>query len=342
VDPRRLAVAVACALVVAGAVVLLAFAQRSPAPAQVAKACGTPLKGAPPLSFDLPTRYQGSLAKLRALGAPSKDPRLALALAAAEFDAGHGAAAKRDLTIASVHYGIDDTRITVASAVLAWPTSKPTDVARTLEGIASDASSSDGLPLLERGLVSLWQGCNSDAGTWFEQAKTADPDGYYGRLADDILHTNQNRGYPLFISSVKLPGGTVAARERAAKAHPGSADLQLAYALALQAEGKRIPARAAANQAIAADPTNLDAQVAAIVLGYDKDAPATAVGALGALIKQNPEQIAPVLHLGILLLWIHRTALAEQELSKAVALGPKSRDGRVAAAFLAALKQGKG
>jgi tetratricopeptide (TPR) repeat protein len=131
----------------------------------------------------------------------------------------------------------------------------------------------------------------------------------------------------------------VAERKRIAAAHPGSAELQLAYAVALQGEGLRTAARAAAEQAVAADPTNLDAQVAAIVLGYDKDAPATSVGALGALIKQNPDQVGPVLHLGILLLWIQRNALAEQEFAKAVTISPTSRDGRIAKAFLTGLKQ---
>ncbi|MEO9175885.1 MAG: hypothetical protein ABI317_10280, partial [Gaiellales bacterium] len=224
----------------------------------------------------------------------------------------------------------------------AWPTTSPSDVARTLEGIANDAPSTDGLPLVERGIVSLWQGCTATASTWLEEAKSAEPDSYYSALADNLLHPDQNKQYPPFISSVKLPGGSVVERQRVAAAHPDSADDQLAYAVALQGEGKRTKARAAAEQAIAADPRNLDAQVAAIVLGYDKDAPATAVGALGALIKQNPDQVAPVLHIGILLLWIQQTTLARQEFAKAVKISPTSRDGLIARAFLAGLEKTKG
>jgi hypothetical protein len=77
-------------------------------------------------------------------------------------------------------------------------------------------------------------------------------------------------------------------------------------------------------------------------MGYDKDAPATAVGALGSLIKQNPDQIGPVLHLGILLLWIKQDKLAQQEFEKAVSISRTSRDGRVAAAFLSGLEPKKG
>ena len=96
----------------------------------------------------------------------------------------------------------------------------------------------------------------------------------------------------------------------------------------------RADARAAAEQAVADDPNEIDAQVAAIVLGYDKDSPATAVGALGMLIKNDPQAASPVMHLGLLLLWIKRTALARQEFSKAVKLDPSGRIGRVAKAFL--------
>jgi tetratricopeptide (TPR) repeat protein len=354
VDPRRLALAIVSALVVAGVVVGLALAQRSPESKQVATTCGKPFPGLPVLSFDLPQRYATPLAeiqstgfaktiaKLRALGSPNKDPNLALALTQAEYNAGHVAPAKADLLLAAARLGGDDTRVTVAGALIAWPTTSPSDVARTLEGIANDAPSSDGLPLVERGIVSLWQGCTATAATWLEQAKGAEPDSFYSTLADNLLHPEQNKQYPPFISNVKLPGGGVAERKRAAAAHPGSADLQLAYALALQGAGKRTAARAAAEQAVAADPRNLDAQVAAIVLGYDKDAPATAVGALGALIKQNPDQVGPVLHLGILLLWIERNTLAAQEFAKAAKISPTSRDGRIASAFLAGLKKSSG
>jgi tetratricopeptide (TPR) repeat protein len=141
---------------------------------------------------------------------------------------------------------------------------------------------------------------------------------------------------------VSLPGGSVDARRRAAAANPNSAPLALAFALALQQVGRRSAARAAAEQAVAADPRSLDAQVAAIVLGYDKDSPATAIGALGALIKQNPQAQSPVFHLALLLLWIHRRALAEQEFAKAIRLDPASRLGKVAHAFLAPLKAADG
>jgi hypothetical protein len=354
VNPRRIAIAVACSLVVAGIVVGLALAQRSPAAKQVATTCTKPFPGSPPLSFDLPARYANILsdsqsagyaktvAKLHALGDPKRDPFLALALTQEEFNGGHAAEAESDLQLASVKLGGDDTRITVASAVLAWSTTSPSDVERTLEGIASTAPSDEGFPLLERGIVALWEGCTSDASSWFEQTKTAQPDSFYSTLADNLLHPSQNAKYPPFISNVQLPAGTVAERKQDAAAHPGSAELQLAYAVALQGEGKRSAARAAAEQAVAADPTNLDAQVAAIVMGYDKDAPATAVGALGSLIKQNPDQVGPVLHLGILLLWIKQDTLAQQEFAKAVSISPTSRDGRVAAAFLSGLKAKKG
>ena len=345
-DRRRLVVALVCALVVAGAVVLLARAQRAPSPEKTPTACGKPFPGNPPLSFDLPARYAvrgtGAVAKLRRLGDPRTDGRLALALTAAQYNAGQIEAARRSVLLAAATLGDDDTRVAVATAMVRWTPARSGEIERTLEGIAADSPRADGLPLVERGIVALWLGCSADASTWLGQARASAPDGFYGVLADDLLHLNQNSKYPLFIPSTVLPGGSIALRRRAAAANPGSVRLGLAYAVALQAAGRRADARAAAEQAVAADPRSIDAQVAAIVLGYDKDSPATAVGALGGLIKQNPQAPSPVFHLGLLLLWIHRNQLAAQEFAKAVALDPNGRIGKVAAAFLKPLRDANG
>jgi tetratricopeptide (TPR) repeat protein len=346
VDPRRLAAAIACSLVVAGAVVLLALAQRSPESRSTPTTCTKPFAGNPPLSFDLPSRYatsgSGAIARLRKLGDPSTNADLALALTAAHYNAGQMTAARATLELAAAKLGDDDTRVSVATAMVAWTPARSADVERTLEGIASDTPTDDGLPLVERGIVALWRGCIADATDWLSQAKAAGPDAFYGVLADDLLHLNQNAKYPVFISSVPLPGGSLKTRRHAAAAHPDSSKLALAYAVALQQVGRRTQARAAAEQAVAADPTSLDAQVAAIVLGYDKDSPATAVGALGGLIKTNPQAVSPVFHLGLLLLWIHRNALAKQEFAKAVELDPTGRIGKVAEAFLRPLEKAAG
>jgi tetratricopeptide (TPR) repeat protein len=326
--------------------VLLAVAQRSPAPRQTPKACGKPFAGNPPLSFDLPTRYSlsgsSALARLRKLGDPRSNPNLALALTAVEYNGGRIAAARRSLELAAARLGDGDTRVSVATAMVGWTPRTTDEVERTLEGIASDSPKGDGLPLVERGIVALWRGCASDASDWLTQARTAGPDGFYGVLADDLLHLDQLSKYPVFVSSVPLPGGSLETRRRAAAAHPDSARLALAYAVALQGVGRRADARAAAEQAVAADPRSIDAQVAAIVLGYDKDSPATAVGALGGLIKTNPQAVSPVFHLGLLLLWIKRSALAEQEFAKAVKLDRSGRIGRVAQAFLTPLRKSGG
>ncbi|MEO9174482.1 MAG: hypothetical protein ABI317_03130, partial [Gaiellales bacterium] len=133
-DPRRLALAIVSALVVAGVVVGLALAQRSPESKQVSTTCGKPFPGLPVLSFDLPPRYATPLAqiqavgfaktiaKLRALGNPGKDPELALALTQAEYNENHLGPARSDLLLAASRLGADDTRVTVAGALIAWPT----------------------------------------------------------------------------------------------------------------------------------------------------------------------------------------------------------------------------
>ena len=58
-------------------------------------------------------------------------------------------------------------------------------------------------------------------------------------------------------------------RARAAKA-PRSLRAQLGYAYSLQFQS-RTRARVVAERALALDATNIDAQVAVIVLGFDKD-----------------------------------------------------------------------
>jgi hypothetical protein len=148
VDPRRLAVAIACSLVIAGAVVVLALGQRSPAPKETPTACAKPFAGKPPLSFELPARYRssgkGAMAHLRSLGDPRTDPQLALALTAAEYNANQIQAARRSLLQASAVLGNDDTRVAVATAMVRWTPESSDEVERTLEGIAADTPTGRG------------------------------------------------------------------------------------------------------------------------------------------------------------------------------------------------------
>ena len=82
---------------------------------------------------------------------------------------------------------------------------------------------------------------------------------------------------------------------------PRSLRAQLGYAYSLQFQS-RTRARVVAERALALDATNIDAQVAVIVLGFDKDQPAQAVGRLAQLMRSRPDAPSPRFHFGELLL----------------------------------------
>jgi Flp pilus assembly protein TadD len=92
---------------------------------------------------------------------------------------------------------------------------------------------------------------------------------------------------------------------------------------------------------VARDPASVDAAVAVAVLGFDKDQPSQAFGALGNLTRSFPSAASPVFHLGVLLLWIGQPARAKAEFGKAASLDPQGRIGQVARR-LAAVHSGRG
>ena len=73
-----------------------------------------------------------------------------------------------------------------------------------------------------------------------------------------------------------------------------------------------------------------------IVLGFDKDVPAQAVGRLGQLMQSRPDAAGPRFHFGELLSWIGRDAQAKQEYRKASALDPTGVIGQFARSVLKA------
>ena len=96
----------------------------------------------------------------------------------------------------------------------------------------------------------------------------------------------------------------------------------------------RTRARLVAEQALALDATNIDAQVAVIVLGFDKDEPAQAVGRLAQLMQSRAGAPSPRFHFGELLSWIGQQAEAKQQYRQALALDPSGLIGRFARSVL--------
>ena len=310
-------VAVAGVLVVAVAI-FGALALRSPAPAAAPRS-SPPLTGAPPLVLALPAKPEGGLAALAQVAADMRAKRHARAVAA--------------LRRARALLGAGDLRVQVAGALLRY---RPGDVETSIGVLRALASNDDRAPVpaLHLGLALLWAGQRAEATSALEQARLIDPDGLYGSTADDVLHPSYRKGYPLWISS-RLVRGTLAGLRRRAAAAPRSLRAQLDYAYDLQFQS-RTRARLIAERALALDATDLDAQVAVIVLGFDKDVPAQAVGRLGQLMQSRPDAPSPRFHFGELLSWIGRGAQAKQEYRKASALDPKGLIGRFARSVLSA------
>jgi Flp pilus assembly protein TadD len=314
---RAVAVAAAGAFVVVAALIG-ALALRSPAPA-AAPPSSTPLTGSPPLVLDLPAHPRGGEA----------------ALAAVSTDIGEGrpAQAESALRRARALLGAGDLRVQVAGALLRY---RP-DGAQTAIGVLRALVSNDDrapVPTLHLGLALLWAGRRAEATAELQEARSLDPDGLYGRTADNVLHPSYRKNYPLWVRSRFVHGSLAQLRERAAAA-PRSQPAQLDYAYALQFSS-RTRARLVAEKALALDAGNIDAQVAMIVLGFDKDVPAQAVGRLGQLLQSRAGEPSPRFHFGELLSWIGQNAKARQEYRQASELDPDGLIGRFARSVLKA------
>ena len=76
--------------------------------------------------------------------------------------------------------------------------------------------SSDAAAVFNLGLAELWAGRRADALADLRRARTLDPYGFYGGRADDTLHPEQVRWYPLYFA----PGALAAPRSVAASGRP--------------------------------------------------------------------------------------------------------------------------
>ena len=71
-----------------------------------------------------------------------------------------------------------------------------------------------------------------------------------------------------------------------------------------------------------------------IVLGFDKDVPAQAVGRLAQLMQSRADAPSPRFHFGELLSWIGQDAKAKQQYRQALQLDPTGLIGRFARSVL--------
>ncbi|MGI9116649.1 MAG: hypothetical protein ACR2JV_03300, partial [Gaiellales bacterium] len=223
-----------------------------------------------------------------------------------------------------------------ATALLDYDAADPAPAIARLRALA-EAAPGDAFVGFSYGAALLWSGQRAAGEQQLRAVRDASPDSFYGVASDDLVHPAMPTGYPPFVPSQPAPPGTLAQLRAAAVAHPDQLRPQLDYGAALLAAGRRSDAADAFGAALAVDPGSVEAKVGRIIAGYRKDAPAASFGQMGPLVRDNPGDPSPRLHLALMLLWLRDTDTARAELRQVAALDPNSRLGQVAARFLASL-----
>ncbi len=224
----------------------------------------------------------------------------------------------------------DDVRLAVARAVMAYD---PAHRARTVAALARLPQRSPAV-VFALGMAELWAGRPQAAQATLERVKQLNPYGYYGTNADNVLTLGREvAGYPLYFPAT-APHGSVKALRAAVAASPSSAAAWLALAERLE-RTDRLAAVNAARKAVALDPNGVSTQVAAAVLGFDKERPMDSLQKLMTLstqpgVQQNPEVR---FHLGLLFFWLKDSQDAAGQFRQVVQDAPGSGYAQVAQVF---------
>jgi tetratricopeptide (TPR) repeat protein len=194
----------------------------------------------------------------------------------------------------------DDVRRRVAAIVLRDDDSRRAESIAALKALPQD----EPVVPMALGLAQLWAGDAAAAQASLERAKALDPYGYYGTNADNLLHLNEARGYPPWLTTARPAGVPVADLRARTKARPNDARTWLALAAALE-NRDRLGAIAAAKRAFALDPGNPSARIAVTVLPFDKDKPGAALAGLMRVLQASPDADAEVrVHVGLVFFWM--------------------------------------
>lgn len=295
-------VAVAIGLIAAGVVAVTSRGGGASAATEPAQC--RPLKGAPPLSLQLPHPVQGqdsaSIEQAALSQLPANDPRVGVARAITAYGS-----AGADGTLAALER-LDQSQPVVG---------------------------------LYEGLTQLWAGRCTEAVATLRRVRNEDLYGYYGTIADNTLHTPQQRpDYPIYVPPDGTPGGTVAQMRALVRRHPRDSGAWLGLATAEQGAwlqthraADRLAAQAAARRALQVDPTGVSPRVAVAVLTYDKDKPAATFSQLGPMVQQASDPTEIRFHLGLLLYWLNDDTDAAAQWRQVVDAAPHSVYGRTAA-----------
>jgi tetratricopeptide (TPR) repeat protein len=199
---------------------------------------------------------------------------------------------------------------------------------------------------LHLGLARFWAGRTGEASTAWRTAVRAEPDTASAIRANDLLHPSSPvPGLPFFVPGFAFPKALGALSppvqfqrlQRAARRDDVRA--KLLYGLALQRLGRPVSAERQFSAAAALAPENVDAQVAAAVGRYRKDAPQRAFSRLGPLTRTFPRAATVRFHLGLLSLWLGRADEAKRQLELARRLEPGSRHARESSRLLGRLTE---
>lgn len=321
-SPRR-RILLFVALVAAAAAAVVATAVVSSDGDSATKTSAEPglRPGRPPLSFALGFRTD----------AEARD----LARAAALYQRGDVAAA------AVLFARYDSLEAKVGSAFAAWPEGS----LDRLEQLAK-LYPETGLVQLHLGLARLWANRGDPVSAW-RAAIDAEPDTPYAIVAGNLVHPKLPRGLPAFIPSfsaspeiTRLPPERQLAALRRRAERGGVRDVLL-YGVGLQRVGRPVSASRAFERAVRLAPRNVEAQVAAGVGQFDKDAPERAFGRLGPLTRTYPNEPSVRFHLGVLLLWTGRVDASKRQFRLAARAQPGSPLAREAARYLETIRHAR-
>lgn len=283
-----------------------------------------PRPGVPPLALDLGVRTD----------------REAVALRQAE----RLYAAKRRDEAGRIFARYDSPQAQVGAALSAWPDGS----LDRLERLAAQHPR-DSFVQLNLGIGRLWAGQDAGALMAWRTAARVEPDSPSAVRADDLLHPDFPRGRPFFVPNFRPPAALASMPPPkqlsflAARARNGGVESKLLYGLALQRLGRPVSARREYDAAVALEPGNADARVAAAVARFEKGRPSAAFSRLGPLTQRFPRAQSVRFHLGMMLLWLARVQPGSVEegkaqLQRARALAPRSRLGREATTLLDSLE----
>ena len=109
----------------------------------------------------------------------------------------------------------------------------------------------------------------------------------------------------------------------------------------MQRVGRPLSAAEVFERAARGAPANAEAQVAAAVGQFDKDAPERAFGQLGPLTRRFPNDPTVRFHLGVLLLWTGRVDAAARQFRLATRTRPDSPLAGEAARYLETIRRAR-